>query len=81
MSGCDFLGQFEHTIALTLLRLEAQAYGVTVRQEIEFRTKRDISIGPVYADYMLLQKSRDCILFQLGFLLQEERAPLPAPCV
>jgi PadR family transcriptional regulator PadR len=50
MSGRDFLGEFEHIIALANLRLEAQAYGVTVRQEIEFRTNRDVSIGPVYAD-------------------------------
>jgi hypothetical protein len=46
MSGRDFLGEFAHIIALALLRLEAQAYGVTVRQEIEFRPKRDVSIGP-----------------------------------
>ena len=36
-------------IVLALLRLEDQAYGVTVRQEIEFRTKREVSIGAVYA--------------------------------
>jgi len=34
---------------LALLRLEDRAYGVTVRQEIEFRTKREVSIGAVYA--------------------------------
>lgn len=49
MSGRDFLGEFEHIIVLALLRLEDQAYGVTVRQEIEFRTKREVSIGAVYA--------------------------------
>src|ERR1700736_5653881 len=49
MSGRDFLGEFEHIIVLALLRLEDRAYGVTVRQEIEFRTKREVSIGAVYA--------------------------------
>jgi PadR family transcriptional regulator PadR len=49
MSGRDYLGEFEHIIVLALLRLEDQAYGVTVRQEIEFRTKREVSIGAVYA--------------------------------
>jgi PadR family transcriptional regulator, regulatory protein PadR len=49
MSGRDYLGEFEHIIVLALLRLEDQAYGVTVRQEIEARTKRDVSIGAVYA--------------------------------
>ena len=49
MSGRDFLGEFEHIIVLAILRLEDRAYGVTVRQEIEFRTKREVSIGAVYA--------------------------------
>ena len=49
MSGRDFLGEFEHIIVLALLRLADRAYGVTVRQEIEFRIKREVSIGAVYA--------------------------------
>jgi len=49
MSSRDYLGEFEHVIVLALLRLEDRAYGVTVRQEIEFRTKREVSIGAVYA--------------------------------
>ena len=49
MSGRDYLGEFEHIIVLALLRLGDRAYGVTVRQEIEFRTNRGVSIGAVYA--------------------------------
>ena len=49
MSGRDYLGEFEHMVVLALLRLEDRAYGVTVRQEIESRTKREVSIGAVYA--------------------------------
>jgi PadR family transcriptional regulator PadR len=49
MSGRDYLGEFEHIVVLALLRLDDRAYGVTVRQEIEFRTKREVSIGAVYA--------------------------------
>jgi PadR family transcriptional regulator PadR len=49
MSGRDSLGEFEHIIILALLRLEDRAYGVTVRQEIELRTQRAVSIGAVYA--------------------------------
>jgi PadR family transcriptional regulator, regulatory protein PadR len=49
MSGRDYLGEFEHIVLLALLRLEDRAYGVTVRQEIEFRTQREVSIGAVYA--------------------------------
>lgn len=49
MFGRDSLGEFEHVVLLALLRLRNQAYGVTVRQEIHVRTRRDISIGAVYA--------------------------------
>lgn len=49
MSGRDYLGEFEHIVVLAILRLQDNAYGVTVRQEIEFRTKREVSIGAVYA--------------------------------
>jgi PadR family transcriptional regulator, regulatory protein PadR len=49
MAGREYLGEFEHIVILALLRLEGQAYGVTVRQEIELRTHREVSIGAVYA--------------------------------
>src|ERR1700674_2311505 len=49
MADRDHLGEFEHIVVLALLRLADRGYGVTVRQEIEFRTKRDVSIGAVYA--------------------------------
>src|ERR1700723_479758 len=49
MPGRDYLGEFEHIIVLALLRLGDRAYGVSVRQEIKFRTKREVSIGAVYA--------------------------------
>ena len=49
MADRDYLGEFEHIIVLALLRLEDRAYGVTVRQEIELRTNREVSIGAVYA--------------------------------
>ncbi len=41
--------EFEHIVVLALLRLSDQAYGVTVRQEIEVRTGREVSIGAIYA--------------------------------
>ena len=49
MSSRDYLGEFEHIVVLALLRLSDQAYGVTVRQEIEVRTGREVSIGAIYA--------------------------------
>jgi PadR family transcriptional regulator PadR len=44
----DTLGEFEQYLLLAVARLGRQAYGVTVRQEIETRTGRDIAIGALY---------------------------------
>lgn len=49
MANRDYLGEFEHIVLLAVLRLDDQAYGVTVRREIEARTKREVSIGAIYA--------------------------------
>jgi PadR family transcriptional regulator PadR len=50
------LGGFEHVVILALMRLREDAYGVTVRQEIEARTGREVSIGAVYATLDRLQR-------------------------
>lgn len=49
MFSREYLGEFEHIVLLALVRLEDEAYGVTVRQEIHSRIRRDVSIGAVYA--------------------------------
>ena len=49
MSKGDYLGEFEQIVLLALLQLGEDAYGMRVRQEIEERTRRDVSIGAVYA--------------------------------
>jgi PadR family transcriptional regulator len=49
MPARDYLGEFEHIVLLAVLRLGDQAYGVTVRREIEARTRREVSIGAIYA--------------------------------
>jgi PadR family transcriptional regulator PadR len=45
----DFLGSLEQIVLLALVRLGADAYGMTVRMEIEKRTGRSLSIGAIYA--------------------------------
>lgn len=45
----DLLGSLEHIVLLALVRLKANAYGMTIRREIEERTGRNLSIGAVYA--------------------------------
>ena len=69
MSGRDHLVEFEHIIILALLRLEERAYGVTVRQEIELRTKREVSIGAVYATLDRLE--------QKGYVKSRHGDPTP----
>ena len=45
----EFLGSLEQIVMLAVVRLGSDAYGMTVRREIEERTGREISIGAVYA--------------------------------
>ncbi|MGH7713739.1 MAG: PadR family transcriptional regulator [Gemmatimonadaceae bacterium] len=45
----ELLGSLEQIVLIALMRLGANAYGMTVRREIEERTGRDLSIGAVYA--------------------------------
>src|SRR6185503_1616044 len=43
------LGTFEEQVMLAVLRTGSDAYGMTVRREIEDVTGRDIAVGAVYA--------------------------------
>lgn len=51
----DALGSLEHIVMLAVMRLGPDAYGMTVRREIENATGRDISIGAVYATLVRLE--------------------------
>jgi DNA-binding PadR family transcriptional regulator len=42
------LGEFEQLILLALVRLCDNAYGATIHQEVQNRTRRPISISAVY---------------------------------
>ncbi len=69
MAGRDYLGEFEHIVVLALLRLGDQAYGVTVRQEIEIRINREVSIGAVYATLDRLETK--------GYVKSQRGGPTP----
>lgn len=56
MSGS--LGEFEQLILLAMLRLGEDAYGVTIQEEIQSRTGRDVSIGSVYTTLDRLERKR-----------------------
>jgi PadR family transcriptional regulator, regulatory protein PadR len=51
----ELLGSLEYIVLLALIRLKSNAYGMTVRREIEERTGRNISIGAVYTTLDRLQ--------------------------
>lgn len=42
------LGEFEHLLLLAVMRLGDDAYGVTMRREIEERAGRSVSLGAIY---------------------------------
>ena len=48
MAGREFLGEFEHIVLLAVLRLGDDAYGASVRREIETRTGRALTVGALY---------------------------------
>jgi PadR family transcriptional regulator PadR len=43
-----YLGEFELIVLLAVLRLGGDAYGVTIRDEIERETTRDVTVGAIY---------------------------------
>ena len=49
MSRGDYLGELEQLIMLAVARLEGDAYGMSIRREIEQRGGRHVAIGAVYA--------------------------------
>ena len=50
------LGEFEQLILLALVRLGPDAYGATVRREIEARAGREVSISAVYTTLERLEQ-------------------------
>lgn len=58
MPRSQYLGSLEQIVLLSLVRLQDNAYGMTVRRDIAERTGRDISVGAVYATLERLENSR-----------------------
>jgi DNA-binding PadR family transcriptional regulator len=50
-----FLAEFELYVMLAIAQLGDEAYGARVRQEIERRTSRPVSIGALYATLARLE--------------------------
>ena len=49
MAKGKYLGDFEQLVLLAVMRLDAAAYGMTVRREIEQQADRNVSLGAIYA--------------------------------
>lgn len=50
------LGEFEHLVLLAVLRLDRNAYGASIIEEIERRTGRDVSQAQAYLTLKRLEK-------------------------
>lgn len=59
------IGDFEQLILLALVRLDADAYGASIRTEIEKRTGRTISAGALYTALDRMEK-RGLVVSRLG---------------
>jgi PadR family transcriptional regulator PadR len=55
MAGRDYLREFELMIALSVIRLGDEAYGVPISTGIQKRRNRDVSVSSVYAALNPLQ--------------------------
>jgi DNA-binding PadR family transcriptional regulator len=56
MAKGEYLGEFEHIVLLTILRLGDGAYGAMIRAEIEHVTGRSPAIGAVHATLERLER-------------------------
>jgi DNA-binding PadR family transcriptional regulator len=52
----DALGEFEQSLLLAIVHLGENAYGVTIRQEIEARTGREVAVGALYTSLARLER-------------------------
>ena len=69
MRKSDDLSQLEQYVLLCLIRLEEEAYGVPIHEEIERRTSRSVSIATVYSALDRLERD--------GLLTSHLSEPLP----
>lgn len=65
MSKGQNLGEFEILTLAALVRLGPEAYGVSVRREIESRAGRNVTIGALYATLDRLEE-KGLVVSRLG---------------
>ncbi len=65
-----YLGEFEELVLLTIAALEREAYGVAIKDDIETRTKRPISIGSLHSTITRLE-DKEFVVSELGGATKE----------
>ena len=65
----ESLGEFEQVILLAVVHLGEEAYGTSIRREIEERTGREIAVGALYTALERLERR--------GFVTSAMSDPLP----
>jgi len=65
MSKSRNLGEFEILVMAALIRLGDNAYGVTIRQEIENRAGRTVTVGALYTTLARLEE-KDFVSSRMG---------------
>jgi len=65
MSATPLLGEFEQVVLLAILRLGEDAYGVTIRNEIEHCTGREPAPGALYTTLDRLEE-KGLVRSQMG---------------
>jgi PadR family transcriptional regulator PadR len=51
-----FIGEFEELVLLTIVNLDKDSYGVAIKEDIEERSKRTISIGALHTTLVRLEE-------------------------
>jgi len=51
-----FIGEFEELVMLTIAYLGSDAYGVSIKEDIEQRASRPVSIGSLHSTIMRLEE-------------------------
>jgi DNA-binding PadR family transcriptional regulator len=66
----NYLGEFEELVLLTIAVLGEDAYGVSIKDEIEQRAKRSVSIGALHSTITRLEE-KGYLKSELGGSTQE----------
>ena len=56
-----YIGEFEELVLLTIASLGENAYGVAIKEDIEMRADRGISLGALHSTITRLEEVAPCV--------------------